>query len=254
MLRTRSILSLCVTLFGASSLASGVECKALKSHDTRYTVCQVDLRSDHLELFLNDENGRPFNSFRRISDALAHHKRQLVFAMNAGIYQQNFAPLGLLVVEKHQVHRLNQAKGYGNFYIKPNGVFILSEDEAHPDKARIVETTAYPTLTEPSLRLATQSGPLLVQGGTISQSLNPLGTSRLIRNGVGIVSSDQVVFVISEDLVTFYEFAQMFREALHCTDALYLDGSVSSLYWPALGRNDDWTQLGPIIAVTRDAP
>jgi uncharacterized protein YigE (DUF2233 family) len=247
MLRTRFIVGL-AALLGVTSLASGVECKALKSHDTRYTVCQVDLRTDRLELYLYDGAGKAFNSFRRISESLASRNQQLAFAMNAGMYREDYSPVGLMVIEGRQIHRLNLATGYGNFYIKPNGVFILSGG-----KARIVETTEYRTLSEPA-QFATQSGPLLVQGGTISSALNPQGTSRLIRNGVGIGSSGEVVFAISDDLVTFYEFAQLYRDVLHCNDALYLDGNVSSLYWPATGRNDDWTQLGPIFAVTRRAP
>ena len=44
------------------------------------------------------------------------------------------------------------------------------------------------------------------------------------------------------DLGTSY-----FRDVLHCQDALYLDGAVSSLYSPGLDRNDRWTDLGPLI-------
>ena len=57
---------------------------------------------------------------------------------------------------------------------------------------------------------------------------------------------------ISEDPVTFHAFARYLRDALKCCDALYLDGSVSSLYSPALGRNDHRAELGPIIGVVAD--
>lgn len=244
MVRTPSLFSLCVSLLGASSLASGVECTALKHHDSRYTVCRVDLRKDRLELFLYDEAGKAFNSFRRISESLASRNQQLAFAMNAGMYREDFSPVGLMVAGGRQIHRLNLASGFGNFYIKPNGVFILSGA-----KARIVETTQYRTLSERA-QLATQSGPLLVHDGQINAALNPQGTSRLIRNGVGVINPDQVVFAISEDTVSFYEFALMFKESLGCVDALYLDGNVSSLYSASLGRDDSWVPLGPIFAVT----
>jgi uncharacterized protein YigE (DUF2233 family) len=242
---TRSVFFLCLCLLGTTSLASGVECSALKSHDTRYTVCRVDLRTDRLELFLYDQAGKAFNSFRRVSETVAARKQQLAFAMNAGMFRDDFSPLGLMVTGGREIHRLNLATtGYGNFYIQPNGIFILSGA-----RARIVETSEYPTLPAPA-DLATQSGPLLVQGGQINAALNPQGTSKLIRNGVGVVAPDQVVFVISEDLVNFYEFALMFKESLHCVDALFLDGTVSSLYSPKLGRDDNWVPLGPIFAVT----
>ena len=51
--------------------------------------------------------------------------------------------------------------------------------------------------------------------------------------------------------MTFYELATLFRDKLGCPDALYLDGTVSSLYAPELRRNDFRTDLGPMIAVTR---
>ena len=60
-----------------------------------------------------------------------------------------------------------------------------------------------------------------------------------------------MVFVITETAVTFYEFAQYFLERLHCGEALYLDGSISSVYAPQLGRVDHWFNMGPIVGVAR---
>ncbi|HWW75743.1 MAG TPA: phosphodiester glycosidase family protein, partial [Pyrinomonadaceae bacterium] len=99
-------------------------------------------------------------------------------------------------------------------------------------------------------RLATQSGPLLVRHGAIHPAFDAASTSRLLRNGVG-VSGDTVLFVISERPVNFYELAAYFRDELHCTDALYLDGVVSSLYSADLQRDDSKVDLGPIIGVVR---
>ena len=84
-------------------------------------------------------------------------------------------------------------------------------------------------------------------------AFNAAGTSRLIRNGVGVVSRDHVVFAISDDPVNFYDFALLFRDRLACPTALYFDGNVSSLYFAASGRNDDHVPLGPIIAVSANA-
>jgi uncharacterized protein YigE (DUF2233 family) len=247
MLRAHSVIAFCL-LLGTASGAWAVNCSAVKAGDAHYTVCRVDLRKERLQLFLYDAGGKAFNSFERVSQSLATRDQQLAFAMNAGMYRQDFSPMGLMISDGRQVHRLNQATGYGNFYMKPNGVFILSISGA-----RIVETTAYSTLAEPA-QLATQSGPLLLQAGQVSSALNPQGTSRLIRNGVGIVSADEVAFAISEDPVTFYEFALLFRDTLRCQEALYLDGNVSSLYSPTLGRADNRVPLGPIIGVTVPVP
>ncbi len=101
---------------------------------------------------------------------------------------------------------------------------------------------------------ATQSGPLLLRAGQINPNVNPRGVSRLIRNGVGVVSTDEVAFAISDDPVSFYEFALLFRDRLNCLDALYLDGNVSSLFAPVLGRDDERVPLGPIVAVSVPLP
>lgn len=227
---------------------SATECSSVVFHDVRSTVCRVDVQREHLKLFLRDTAGKPFNSFRRVAESLAVHGERLTLAMNAGIYREDYSPVGLLVIDGRQVHRLNQASGFGNFYMKPNGVFLVSASGV-----RIVATPDYGSLEDPAI-FATQSGPLLLQDGRISPALNPQGTSRLIRNGVGIISSHEVVFVISEDPVSFYEFALLFRDRLKAADALYLDGNVSSLYAPAIGRDDEHVALGPILGVTAPLP
>ncbi len=164
--------------------------------------------------------------------------------MNAGMYQTNFSPVGLLVQDSQQVSPLNTSDGGGNFFMKPNGVFFIGESGA-----RIVASNEYPALAR-GVRMATQSGPLLVRNGVFHPAINAASTSRLVRNGVG-VSGDTIVFVISEQPVNFYELAAYFRDVLHCPDALYLDGVVSSLYSTDLHRDDSQTDLGPIIGVVR---
>ena len=62
-----------------------------------------------------------------------------------------------------------------------------------------------------------------------------------------------VVFAISDSPVTFDTFARLFRDALACPNALFLDGSVSSLYAPGLKRDDEFLPLGPIVGVVGPA-
>ena len=51
--------------------------------------------------------------------------------------------------------------------------------------------------------------------------------------------------------MTFDPFARLFRDALGCRNALFLDGSVSSLYAPELNRDDEVEPIGPIVGVVR---
>lgn len=210
----------------------------------RFTTIRVDPRTERIELFLRDDAGRPFKNFAQLKSWLGGRNRELRFAMNAGMFQQDLSPVGLFVQEGKQISRLNLLGGTGNFYLKPNGVFFVTE--AGP---RIVESTEYPGLAR-DVRLATQSGPLLVRKGVLHPSIKADSTSRLVRNGVGI-SGNTIIFVISEEPVNFYELAVYFRDELHCPDALYLDGVVSSLYSTELQRNDSRADLGPMVAVVK---
>jgi uncharacterized protein YigE (DUF2233 family) len=210
----------------------------------RFTTIRVDARTERLELFLRDDAGHPFKRFERLRSWLAGRNKRLRFAMNAGMFQPDLSPLGLLVQDGRQLSPLNLSDGTGNFFLKPNGVFFVSESGP-----RIVESSEYPALAQ-GVSLATQSGPLLVRNGTLHPAINAASPSRLLRNGVGI-SGDTVMFVISEQPVNFYEIATYFRDELHCPDALYLDGVVSSLYSTDLRRNDSRVDLGPIVGVAQ---
>ena len=215
-----------------------------RSTASRFTTIRVDARTERIELFLRDDAGVPFKRFDRLQSWLATKNKRLRFAMNAGMFKEDLSPLGLFVQDGRQVSPLNLRDATGNFYLKPNGVFFITESGP-----RIVESTEYPALAK-GVRLATQSGPLLVRNGVLHPAINAGSTNRLVRNGVGI-SGDTVVFVISEEPVNFHELATYFRDELKCADALYLDGVVSSLYSTELKRNDSKVDLGPIVGVVQ---
>lgn len=210
----------------------------------RFTAITVDTRAEHLELFLADETGAPFRRLDRLDAWLRSQKRQLRFAMNAGMYEPDLSPVGLFVARGHELGPLNLAEGAGNFYLKPNGVFFLTATGP-----RILRSTKY---REPpaGVLLATQSGPLLLEDGVINPAFSSTSKSKHIRNGVG-VRGNEAIFVISNEPVTFYEFARYFKDRLQCRDALYFDGVVSSLLAPELGRKDSTVDLGPMIAVMK---
>lgn len=209
-----------------------------------FTVVTVDVRREQLQLFLNDEANRPFLDFARLSAWLDRRGKKLVFALNAGMYHADFAPVGLLVQEGKQVAPLNLADGVGNFFLKPNGVFLVSS--AGP---QVVEASEFSAL-KGDVRLATQSGPLLLRNGVMHPAFRANSSSRYIRNAVGVVDG-KALFVISDEPVTFYELAVFFRDSLHCKDALYLDGAISRMYSEKLQRNDAGANLGPMFGVVR---
>ena len=101
----------------------------------------------------------------------------------------------------------------------------------------------------PDIAYATQSGPMLLIDGTLHPKIDPDGTSRFVRNAVGIAPGGAPTFVISLDAVSFGKLARFMRDRLKVRDALYFDGSVSSLWDPANSRMDAFTELGPMVVV-----
>jgi uncharacterized protein YigE (DUF2233 family) len=241
---TRGLWTILVLLiFSEASWA--VDCTVKTVGDIPFTACRVDLKSERLDLFWRDDAGRPYRQFSTLRDWLEAHGKQLIFATNAGMYQPNFSPVGLFVVDGRELVPLNRHVGSGNFSQQPNGVFLVEDN-----LARVITTGDY-AAEHPKASLATQSGPMLVHEGeiTTSEVMSPTSNWRKIRNGVCAPAPDTVVFAISESPVTFYEFAGYFRDVLHCREALYLDGSISSLYAPRLNRQDHGSDMGPILGV-----
>jgi len=210
----------------------------------RFTVCRVDLTRQELELFWKDDQGRPFGGFAALEAWLRGRSRRLVFATNAGMYMEDLTPVGLYVERGKQLRPLNRSRGDGsNFCLLPNGAFALTTSGA-----KVVESSRYEAIRDQT-QLATQSGPMLVIEGELHPKFGRNSTSRLIRNGIGVPSPQEVVLALAEDPVNFHEFATFFRDGLGCDNALYLDGAISGLYAPALDRNDSHAPFGPMLAV-----
>lgn len=240
----KRLFTICVVLFGLShhSVAD-----ILHHRDQEFFVHTVDPRTERIELFWQDPSGQRFGSFRRLRDTLASQGRMLKFAMNAGMFGVEFAPLGLHIENGRTLHPLNLGKGgRGNFYLKPNGVFYITGQ-----KPAIVDARTYPKLKVRPL-IATQSGPALILRGALHPAFREDSINRHYRNGVGVSRDGKVVFAISQTLVTFHEFATFFRDVLGCDDALYLDGALSAVYAPDRGQNFLGGDFVGMLAVTAE--
>lgn len=220
---------------------TGSLCRKLSHEGEGYVVCTVDLRRQEMKLYWMAPDGKPYGTFSRLLQAQG--ARPVLAAMNGGMYQHDLSPVGLYVEDGRELKRANTANGQGNFHLKPNGVFFVAKG-----RAGILETGQY-LRQHPPADIATQSGPMLVIDGRLHPKISDEGPSRKLRNGVGVQSPDRIVLAISDGPVSFGAFARLFRDALGCRDALFLDGSISSLYAPDLGRQDGFLPLGPILAV-----
>lgn len=223
---------------------TGTPCAPVQAQGESFTVCTVDLRRQRVRLFWLGSDGLPYASLGSLA---AQQGARLSFAMNAGMYDKGQAPVGLYVEDGREMKPVSTANGPGNFHLKPNGVFYVKGERAGVlDTARYLKAKVKPDF-------ATQSGPMLVIDGQIHPKISTDGPSQKIRNGVGVRDDGRTaVFAISERPVTFGAFARLFRDDLGCRNALFLDGSVSSLYAPNLSRSDLSRPLGPLVgAVTR---
>jgi uncharacterized protein YigE (DUF2233 family) len=210
-----------------------------------FTVCAYDARRERLELF----DGINLRSLAALERSLGPRASTVKFAMNAGMYDEEGRPIGLFVAEGKEKKRLNLRSGSGNFHLLPNGVFAVDQrgrPSATPSRTfrRQVKNPHW----------ATQSGPMLLIDGKLHPKFDADGPSQLIRNGVGVRDENTAFFAISEEPVSFGRFARLFRDRLGCRNALYLDGSVSSLWDPRGQRLDVGAELGPMLVVFDGAP
>jgi uncharacterized protein YigE (DUF2233 family) len=227
--------------------AQGRACERIEHESEQYIVCSVDLRMHRLAVFWRGPDGEAFGTLGNLNRHLQQKGERPLFAMNAGMYHAELNPVGLYVENGRELARASTSNGPGNFHLKPNGVFFVSNG-----KAGILETGQY---LRRGLKpeIATQSGPMLVINNRLHPKFPSEGVSRKIRNGVGVRDGDTVVFVLSESAVTFTDFARLFRDKLKTPNALFLDGSVSSVTAPGIDRTG-FRSLGPLIAAFERPP
>jgi len=227
-------------------------CKRGIFEQKSYIICRADPKRDDIRLFLHNDKNESYKRFAPLNAALSKKGETLAFAMNAGMYHADYNAVGLYVENGQEKHAISTKDGSGNFHMKPNGIFYIDESGGG-----VLDTQSYlkANIEPPFL---TQTGPMLVINNKIHHRFIPNSTFLEYRNGVGITSMGEAVFVISEEKVNFDEMARFFRDALGAPNALFLDGSISSLYAPEMGRTDWWYPMGPIVGVvvklTQNAP
>lgn len=232
---------LALALALAPVAAGAAECRDTTFEGASYTLCEVRAGED-LRLFHSGPDGA-YGSFRNVDEALGAEGKALGFAMNAGMYHRDLAPVGLYVEDGVEVSKLITSDGPGNFGLLPNGVFCIG------DGFRVIESRTYKK-TKPGCRYATQSGPMLLIDGAVHPKFASDSDAVNLRNGVGVSPDGKTaLFAISGDLVNFDTFARFYRDALGVRDALFLDGTISRLYAPGLGRDDFGFQMGPIVGL-----
>ncbi len=219
--------------------------KLVSFRGKHYFVATFDPHKYKIEVFNKLDAGDGVYDFTSLYQS---KKAGLLFACNGGMYDEKRHAIGLMVAQGKLQHKINAvSKGTGNFTMQPNGVFYLGKG----NDAHILTTQEFVT-KKPDAYYATQSGPMLVAGRNFNKNFTKNSVNLNIRNGVGVNQKNEVVFVVSDDMVNFYEFAELYRDYLGCDNALYFDGAISQYFAPELTTQPKaGVPLGPIVTVSK---
>jgi uncharacterized protein YigE (DUF2233 family) len=215
-----------------------------KNADDLFISYLIDTKKQDIKLYWKDDREIPFKNIGNLKTWLERKQLKLVFAMNGGMYKQDNSPQGLYIEDQKIFMPLDTSSGNGNFYLKPNGVFYITTNNVPV----VCSTTNFSNNGQ--IKYATQSGPMLVIEGRIHPAFKKGSANVNIRNGVGILPGNKIIFAMSKRETNFYDFAHYFK-SLGCKNALYLDGLVSRTYLPEKKWMQTDGNFGVIIAVTQ---
>jgi uncharacterized protein YigE (DUF2233 family) len=191
----------------------------------------------NIHFYLKDTKGKVFKTLKIFMHILTHK----IKAYNGGMYLKDLSPQGLYIESAKLIKKIDRIQeAYGNFYMQPNGIFYIDED----NKAVVTATKDFNHNSK--INYATQSGPMLVINNKIHHKFMPNSKNIHIRNGVGILPNGDLLFSISTERINFYNFASFFKSK-GCKNALYLDGFVSRMYLPQKGLTNQEGLFGVII-------
>jgi len=207
------IVVLFITFLAAFKIQSSAD-------DDNFITYTVDPSKQDIQLYWKNDQGETLKSIQNFKTFVESKNSKLIFATNAGMYKEDNSPLGLFIQNGKTLSPLNTKNSNGNFYLKPNGVFYITTD----NKAIVCETNTFSNTG--NVKHATQSGPMLLIDGKIHSAFVKGSNNLNIRNGIGILPNNNIVFAMSKKEINFYDFAAYFK-TLGCKNALYLDGFVS---------------------------
>lgn len=223
--------------------------------DDKYScfILNTSSKQYKINFHLKSSSGNHYESISNLYKSLDSNSNEVLMITNGGMYLQNLDPQGIYIEKSSSIKKLNQIKTNNNtnFYMFPNGVFAI-DSYNHP---LIMVTDSFSkNINESQIKYATQSGPMLLINNEIHPKFIKGSHNLNIRSGVGISSENNsnVLFIISNNEVNFYDFASVFKDLFHCKDALYLDGAISQMYLKDIDKNKIPTgHFGPLISVTR---
>lgn len=242
-----------MNLLLAEEVDPGINLKKNQFQGHRYVEATLNLEKVMLtQKWLDDATDKSYGSFYNFQKILKAQNQRILFAMNSGIYTDDYKPLGLYIENKQVLAPLNLVtsnEGKGNFSLLPNGVFYLTDQNRAEVQATVAFHEKYQGNYE-GIQAASQSGPMLLIDGNYNPHFIPDSTSTRIRSGVCAINNGKnVTFVVTEDSVSFYEFARYFKEILSCDNALYLDGTLARMFIDNRVYGASFWQAKPLVGI-----
>ena len=216
-----------------------------KTKDAPILSYIINPKKTSLKFYWKNEKDSIIKTFKNLKKEVETNNQELLFAINGGMFKKDYSPQGLYVEKGKTLSKLDTInKGFGNFYLHPNGVFLITENGI-PIITKTQDLKIYK-----DIYYATQSGPMLVINGTLHPKFNKGSFNLNIRNGVGALPNGDLLFAMSTEKINFYDFATFFKNK-GCENALYLDGFVSKTYLPSKQHKQLGGEFGVIIAETK---
>jgi len=222
--------------------------------NTKYIVFIADNNIHKISLHLTDLSSNKFMSFDKLSSYLEKKSGKPLMITNAGMFHKDYSPVGLYIDEELKLRKKLDTSSISiedNFHMYPNGVFCIDTSDNYFVLSTIDFKSKFSNNLN-SLKIATQSGPMLVIDSSIHKEFNAKSVNLQIRSGVGKVKGkNKAVFIVSSNPESFYRTAILFRDIFSCENALYLDGAISKIYLPGKNPNSYAGNFGPMIAVSK---
>ena len=131
---------------------------------------RVDAQKERIAMYWQDRHGKAWGSLRSLLAGIDGDGR-VQMAMNGGIYDKAYAPLGLYIEDGKRLTPVNRSAGGGNFFIRPGGVFLPKAEGA----ADVTRLHHYLTALEAA------NG--IVQGSTLVAALVTETAAAMFRTG-----------------------------------------------------------------------
>jgi uncharacterized protein YigE (DUF2233 family) len=147
----------------ASGTAQVEPCRNESFKGASYIVCSFDLTKDELRMYWRS-NGKPYRTFAALAADLEGKGKALRFAMNGGMYQDDYRPVGLYIENGRELTPANTTTLTGapsqipNFYKKPNGVFYIGAGDGTISRSQTRSEFCHPVQTDAQHRRHHQSG------------------------------------------------------------------------------------------------